>query len=74
MKKVKGMLTSAVITARYGPMASGITASRLLDIASTMPVPDRMPVKMPAAKIRPTTARTLPAWAATRSFCCLRQG
>ncbi|MOA49303.1 hypothetical protein D3C78_1721620 [compost metagenome] len=74
MKKVNGMLTSAVITARYGPMDSGITASRLLDMASTMPVPDRMPVKIPAAKISPTTANTLPAWAAMRSFCCCRHG
>ena len=38
-----------------------MTASRLLDMASTMPVPDRMPVKIPAAKIKPTTANTLPA-------------
>ncbi|MNF04123.1 hypothetical protein D3C80_2035690 [compost metagenome] len=74
MKNVNGMLTSAVITARYGPRKSGITASKLFDMASTMPVPDRIPVKMPAAKIRPTTASTLPAWAATRSFCCCRQG
>jgi hypothetical protein len=28
-----------------------------------------MPVKMPAAKISETTASTLPAWAAMRSFC-----
>ncbi|MNC71479.1 hypothetical protein D3C81_1785060 [compost metagenome] len=74
MKKVNGMLTIAVITARYGPRASGITASRLLDMASTMPVPDRMPVKIPAAKISPTTASTLPECAATRSFCICRQG
>ncbi|MNY55798.1 hypothetical protein D3C86_1918070 [compost metagenome] len=74
MKNVNGMLTSAVITARYGPRNSGITASKLLDMASTMPVPDRIPVKIPAAKINPTTARTLPACAATRSFCCCRHG
>ncbi|MNN86863.1 hypothetical protein D3C81_2043340 [compost metagenome] len=74
MKKVNGMLTIAVITARYGPNASGMTDSRLLDMASTMPVPDRMPVKMPAAKISPVTASTLPAWAAMRSFCCCRHG
>ena len=43
MKKVNGMLTSAVITARYGPSASGITANRLFDMASTMPVPDSTP-------------------------------
>ncbi|MNR56821.1 hypothetical protein D3C85_1774750 [compost metagenome] len=61
MKKVNGMLTSAVITARYGPRKSGITANRLFDIASTMPVPLRIPVKIPAAKISPTTASTLPA-------------
>lgn len=36
-------------------MASGMTASRLLDMASTMPVPERMPVKIPAAKISPGT-------------------
>ena len=37
-------------------------------------VPDRMPVKIPAAKIKPVTASTLPAWAAMRSFCICRQG
>ncbi len=60
--------------ARYGPIASGITASRLRDMASTMPVPDRMPVKMPAAKISDTTDSTLPACCVTRRRCSARSG
>ena len=45
------MLTKAVIGARYGPILAGIIATNSLDIASTMPVPDKIPVKIPAAKL-----------------------
>ena len=73
MKKVNGIDATAVITARYGP-DSGITARKLCDIASTMPVLLRMPVKMPAAKISDTTDSTLPAWLTTRRRCSARFG
>lgn len=74
MKKVNGMLTSAVMVARYGPSAGGITASRLLDMASTIPVPERMPVNTPAAKISETTARMFSACAPMRFFCSWMHG
>ena len=48
---------------------SGIEAITEADIASTIFVPDRMPVKMPAAKTRLATDRALPAWATSRSRC-----
>ncbi|MNH36866.1 hypothetical protein D3C79_977050 [compost metagenome] len=50
MKKVPGMLASAVIGAMYGPQSAGSMLRKLLDIASTIPVPDRMPARMPAAR------------------------
>ncbi|MNR29539.1 hypothetical protein D3C85_1469320 [compost metagenome] len=70
MKNVKGMLISAVNTARKGPKLSGMMLSKLLAMASTMPVPDRIPVNMPAANISAVTANTFEAWAAIRSLCC----
>ncbi len=74
MKKVNGMLASAVITARCGPHASGITDRKLRDIASTIPVLERMPVNTPAAKISDTTDSTLPAWLTRRRRCSARFG
>ena len=55
------MLIIAVIGARKGPILVGIIATNSLDMASTIPVPDKIPVKIPAAKMIPTTFKALPA-------------
>ena len=68
MKNVKGMLSRPVTMARYGPIQLGTAAITLAAIASTIFVPDRMPTKMPAAKISDTTGSTFAACAVSRSF------
>ncbi|MNP45306.1 hypothetical protein D3C76_1392180 [compost metagenome] len=50
MKKVPGILMIAVMGARYAPQLSGKAQSSVSDIALTIPVPERMPAKMPAAR------------------------
>ncbi|MNE30437.1 hypothetical protein D3C80_1239520 [compost metagenome] len=50
MKNVPGILASAVIGAMYGPQVAGSIARKLADIALTMPVPERIPARMPAAR------------------------
>jgi hypothetical protein len=68
MKKVNGRLRILVMIARYGPKASGTRATTLLAIASTIFVPERMPVRIPAARMTETTESTLPAWCSMRSL------
>ena len=74
MKKVNGMLSTPVTIVRYGPSASGTARTTLTAIASTIFVPDRMPVKMPAAKISEATAMALAACVASSSFCSATLG
>lgn len=60
------MLTMAVIKGRCGPMASGMSDTRECAMASTILVPDKMPVKMPAANTMETTFKAFPACAEIR--------
>ncbi|MNE61415.1 hypothetical protein D3C80_1566290 [compost metagenome] len=66
MKKVPGMLASAVIGAMYGPQLAGSMSRKLLDMASTMPVPERMPARIPAARKMAIWFNAVGAWAEMR--------
>ena len=74
MKNVPGMLISPATVAMWGPIDGGMIWMIAVAIASTILVPERIPVKMPAAKIRPDTASAFPACAAMRSFCWMSDG
>src|SRR6478609_2081262 len=56
MKNVMGMLSTPVMTAMNGPMEDGMIWTSQADIASTMPVPLRTPVRTAAAMTMLTTA------------------
>ncbi len=68
MKYVSGRLSRPVTRPICGPMPSGTVSTSHLAMWSTMPVPERTPVKTAAAKTMPETLRTLSAWAAMRAF------
>ena len=59
IKNVKGALANPTITGKYGPNASGINETSVFAIASIIPVPDILPVKIPAAIKIEITATTL---------------
>ncbi len=69
IRKVNGIERIAVTTAMCGPSDAGIAPATDFAIASVMPVPLRMPVKIPAAKITEITGKMLAACAAMRCFC-----
>jgi hypothetical protein len=63
MKNVMGMLRTPVMTAMNGPMLGGMIWTSHSDIALTMPVPFRTPVRTAAAMTMLTTATIDGAWA-----------
>src|SRR6476620_7859576 len=63
MKNVIGMLSTPVMTAIKGPMSAGMIWTSHSDIALTMPVPLRTPVRTAAAMTILTTATIDGAWA-----------
>ena len=52
-----------------GPNEAGMTDTIHCAIASTMPVPSRMPMRTAAARTIETTETTDPAWALSSAAC-----
>lgn len=69
VKKVIGMDSSPAMTGKCPPSDSGMMPTSQAAMASTMPLPLRMPVRTVAAKTMPTTLTTLEAWASSCSRC-----